>query len=215
VGEVRIGCPESMTAGFVPAIIDRLSRHNPHIVVHVVNAQTVEQEFRELRERSVDLMVGALLRPLSNDDVNMEVLCEDRHLVVAGTRSRWAGRRKITLPELMNERWILFPPESLITRYFAAALHAKGLELPRESVTTFSFHVRMQLLATGRFLTIMLGSVLRHNAHRWSLKALPVDIGAPSAPIALFTLKNRTLSPVVEIFIEHMRQVAKSTTRIP
>ena len=40
VGEVRIGCPESMTAGIVPAILDRVSRHNPHVVVHVVNAQT-------------------------------------------------------------------------------------------------------------------------------------------------------------------------------
>ena len=58
IGEVRIGCPESMTAAFVPAIIDQLSRQYPHVVVHVVNAQTAEQEFRELRERSVDLMVG-------------------------------------------------------------------------------------------------------------------------------------------------------------
>jgi DNA-binding transcriptional LysR family regulator len=68
----------------------------------------------------------------------------------------------------------------------------------------------MQLLATGRFLTIMLGSVLRQNAQRWSLKALPVDLGIPPVPIAVFTLKNRTLSPVVQVFIEHMRRVARA-----
>lgn len=214
-GEVRIGCPESMAAAFVPAIIDSLSREKPQVVVHVLNAQTVEQEFSELRDRKVDLMLGTLLRPLSNTEVASEVLCEDQHLVVAGRNSPWARRRKISLSDLADERWILFPRDSLITAHVAAKLQAKGLELPRESVTSFSFHVRMQLLTTGRFLTVMLGSVLRQNAARWSLKALPVDIGMPRVPIALFTLKNRTLSPVVEVFIEHMRRVARATKWTP
>jgi DNA-binding transcriptional LysR family regulator len=203
-----------MTAGFVPAILDRVSRHSPHIVVHVVNAQTVEQEFRELRERRVDLMMGVLLRPLANDDVNMEVLCRDKHVVAGGTSSQWARRRKIELSELMNEPWILFPSEALVTSYLAKAIGAKGWEMPRASVTSFSFHVRMQLLSTGRFLTIMLGSVLRHNAERWSLKALPVDLGTSPVPVSLFTLKNRTLSPVVEHLIGHMREVATSMAKV-
>src|SRR6185503_16927881 len=214
VGEVRMGCPESMTAGFVPAILDRVSRHNPHIVVHVVNAQTVEQELRELRERRVDLMMGVLLRPLANDDVNIEVLCRDEHVVAAGTHSQWARRRKIEVSELMSERWILFPSDALVTSYLAKAIATKGWEMPRASVTSFSFHVRMQLLSTGRFLTIMLGSVLRHNAERWSLKALPVDLGTPPVPISLVTLKNRTLSPVVEHLIGHIREVATSMAKI-
>jgi DNA-binding transcriptional LysR family regulator len=213
IGEVRIGCPESMAAAFVPAIIDQLSRQYPHVVVHVVNAQTAEQGFRELRERSVDLMLGRVLRPVSDDDVNMDVLCEDAFFVVAGARSRWTRRHKITLPELMNEPWVLFPTNSLIASYVAEVLHANGLEPPRESVTSFSLHVRMQLLATGRFLTMMFGSVLRHNAKQWSLKVLPVDLRIPPVPIAIFTLKNRTISPVVELFIEHARTVSKSMTK--
>ena len=213
IGEVRIGCPESMTAAFVPAIIDQLSRQYPHVVVHVVNAQTAEQGFRELRERSVDLMLGRVLRPVSDDDVNMDVLCDDAFFVVAGARSRWARRHKITFPELMNEPWVLFPTDSLIASYVAEALHANGLGPPREGVISFSLHVRMQLLATGRFLTMMLGSVLRHNAKQWSLKVLPVDLCIPPVPIAIFTLKNRTISPVVELFIEHARAVSKSMTK--
>ena len=173
-----------------------------------------KQEFRELRERRVDLMMGALLRPLANDDVSMEVVCEDKYVVAAGTSSQWARRRKIELSELISQRWILFPPDALITSHLAAAIRTKGWEIPRASVTSFSFHVRMQLLSTGRFLTIMLGSVLRHNAERWSLKALPVDLGIPPVPISLFTLKNRTLSPVVEHLVGHIREVATSMARI-
>src|SRR5215207_2751929 len=62
VGEVRIGCPESLAAGFVPAVIDRLVQDHPRVIVHVVTAQTGTQEFHELRERNVDLMLGRQFR---------------------------------------------------------------------------------------------------------------------------------------------------------
>ena len=69
VGNVTIGCPESLAAGFVPAVVDSLSRQYPNIAVHVVSAQPGEQEFRELRERSVDLLLGRLFRLVTDDDV--------------------------------------------------------------------------------------------------------------------------------------------------
>jgi len=211
-GEVRIGSPESLMAGFVPAIIERLSRQHPRVVVHAVNAQPGEQEFRALHERSLDLMVGRVLMPLRDPDIAMEVLCEDRFFVVAGARSRWAGRRAIRFADLAHDPWIMFPTDSLIASHFSKALRAGGMEPPRASSTTFSMHVRMQLLATGKFVTIMHGSALRYYAKPWSLRALPVDLTIPPVPIALLTLRNRTLSPVVRLFVEHARAISKSLT---
>lgn len=212
-GEVRIGCPENLSAGFVPAIIDRFSAKYPRVIVSVVNAETAALEFRELRERSVDLMLGRIFRTFAHEDVDAEVLCEDEYFVVAGVYSRWAHRRKLSLAELLNEPWIFLPPNNVPASFYAEAFRAKGLAMPRESVSTFSLHVRLHLLATGHFLTILPASVLRFNAKRWSLKALPIDLGLPSRPVAIFTLKNRTLSPVVELFIKHAREVAKSMSK--
>jgi hypothetical protein len=56
----------------------------------------------------------------------------------------------------------------------------------------------------------MAGSMLRHNAARWDLKALPIALDALSLPVAIFKLKHRTVSPVVEKFVEHLRAAAKS-----
>src|SRR5690242_11402658 len=162
-GEIRIGCPESLAAGFVPAVIDRLSRRYPKVSVHVVAAQTGEQEFRELRERRVDLLLGRLFKLLSDDDVAVELLCQDAFFVVAAGRSCWARRRKIALAELMNEPWIFFPAGSVAHSYIAEGFHANGLELPQQIVSTFSIQTRLHLLATGRFLTVLHGSVLRFN----------------------------------------------------
>jgi DNA-binding transcriptional LysR family regulator len=50
------------------------------------------------------------------------------------------------------------------------------------------------------------------QAKRYSLKALPVELSTPPWPMVIVTLKNRTLSPVVERFIACVREVAKSLT---
>jgi DNA-binding transcriptional LysR family regulator len=209
-GEIRVGCPESLAAGLVPATIDRLTRRHPQITVHVVMAQPGEQQFHELRERSVDLLLGRVFRPLSVDDVTVEALCEDAFFVVAGEACRWSQRRKCVLSELMDEPWILFPENSLSNDYITDAFRAYGLPLPRHSLRSFSMQMRLHLLATGRFLTVLHGSVLRFNAKAWRLKVLPIDLLMRPMPIAIFTLKNRSLSPVVQLFAQEAKQVANA-----
>lgn len=209
-GEIRIGAPESLMAGLVPAIIDRLSQRYPKVSASVIAAQPGEQEFRELRERSVDLLLGRLFKPVSDDAVAVDVLGQDAFHVVARAGSPWARRRKITLSELMNEPWISFPTNSVVNSYIAEGFRAHGLELPKPSITSFSMQMRFHLLETGRFLTILHDSVLWFNATHWSLKVLPIDLLIRPMPIAIFTLKNRTISPVVQLFIDQAHEIAKS-----
>ena len=210
VGHVTIGCPESLAAGFVSAAIDRLLQKNPKISVDVVLAQTGEQEFRELRDRRVDLALGRLFKPVPDDDIAVEPLCQDGFRVVAGERSAWARKRNLSLAELAGEPWIFFPEGTLSGTYIEAGFRANGLELPERRLNSFSIQLRMHLLATGRFLTALHDSVLRFNARRWSLKTLPVDLRIPPMPIALFTLRHRTLSPVAQLLVDELHEVAKS-----
>jgi hypothetical protein len=51
--------------------------------------------------------------------------------------------------------------------------------------------------------------MLQYNAERWSLKRLPIELQIPEMPIGIFTLKNRTISPVAQLFIGHARMLAK------
>jgi len=208
-GEVRVGCPEGTAAGFVPAVIDRLTQLHPRVVVHVVTAQTGTQVFRELRERNVDIMLGRLFRPTVDEDINVEVVGRDRLFVVTSSQNPWARRRKISLAELAGEPWIFYPVDNVVGSFHADVFRRNGLELPPRHVISFSLDVRMHLLATGRYLTMLGSQVLQYNSERWSLKRLPIDLRAPELPIAVFTLKNRTISPVAQLFIEHVRTLAK------
>jgi DNA-binding transcriptional LysR family regulator len=69
------------------------------------------------------------------------------------------------------------------------------------------------LLATGRFLGILPAVMLHFSAKRLGLKILPVDLPFKPLPIGIVTLKNRTLSPAAQLFIECAREVARSLPR--
>jgi DNA-binding transcriptional LysR family regulator len=207
-GEVRIASGETFAAGLLPAAIDSLSRRYPEIIIDLVQADTASTDFREVRERRVDLVLGRVPPTFVADDLQVEILYDDPHSIVAGAASPWARRRKISLAELVDEPWIL-PPNQIIKALISEAFTSRGLDVPRVRVTAGPILLRNHLLATGRFLTVLPGSVLRYNAKQWALKALPINLGIRPRPIAIVTLKNRTVSPVVQLFIEHLRSVAR------
>jgi DNA-binding transcriptional LysR family regulator len=207
-GEVRLACGDTVAAGLLPEVIDRLSKARPRLVVRVIQASADTLDFRELRERRVDLALVRMEKSFAQEDLEVKALFDDRHRVVVGASSTWARRRKLSLAQLVDEPWT-FPAGPVIGRLIAEAFHARGLQTPRERVSASSILLRNQLLATGRFLTILPDSVLRYHAKQWSLKALPIDLGVAPRPVMLVTLKHRALSPVVERFVEEMRAVAK------
>ena len=209
-GIVRVGCPESLAAGFVPEATAMLAQQFPNIRVDVSLAQPGEQHFQELRERSVDLLIGRLFKPVEADDLAVEQLCQDAFFVVASVDSRWARRRSVSLRDLADERWILFPAESLSSKFIEQGFRAAGFELPRNVLTSFSIQMRLHLLSTGNFLTVLHWSVLKFNARRWGLKVLPVRLACECVPITVFTMAGRTLSPAVGKLVSELRSVARN-----
>jgi DNA-binding transcriptional LysR family regulator len=207
VGEVRVGCPEAISAGLLSAVIDRFSRQFPRAIVSVTAADNMSQEFRQLRDRQVDFLLGRIAQPFPEDDLDAEVLYHDRMFIVSSRKSRWGRRRRIELSELVDAPWLLAP--SMYGSILADIFQASGLAAPKVSVRNYSTHQTINLLATDRFVSAMSGSTLRFNVARFSLKLLPVDLTTRPWPVAIVTLKNRTVSPVVQTFIECVRVVAK------
>jgi len=213
-GEVSIGCPESLSGALLPPVIEQLSLEHPRLTFHVtqVNTLSTQLEFPELRERKLDLILARLVRPLGEfefeDDLDVEHLYNDELFVVAGVASPWARRRKIDLAELATAPWVL-PPKSWNILLLKEAFHAVGLAMPRVGVETFSVSLRNQLLASGRFVAAVPGSMLHLNA-KHGLKVLPIDLPDRPWPVVLVTLKNRTMAPAVQAFLQRTRAVVGS-----
>ena len=207
-GELRIGTTTFLAASFVSALVDRLSRRYPRIVFHLVTGYT-ETLHQELAERNVDLLIIRGSGPIADPRYDFEFLFDDSYVVVAGPQNQWVRRRRIEIAELVNELWVLPPPDSVIGSIVTDAFRASGLDYPRVSVVTDCPHMRISLLATGRFVTIFPASAFRFLTKRSELKILPVELPTALRPNGIVTLKNRALSPVAKLFMDCAREVAK------
>src|SRR6266705_1992838 len=198
-GEVRIGCHPFLAASFVSAVIDRVSRQYPRIVFRLVIAE-VQTLHRELSDRKVDLLITRRWAPIADERLGFELLFDESFVVVAGAQNPWVRRRKIALTELLNESWALPPPESEFGLAMMEAFRSCGLDCPRTTVVAIPPEVRISLLMTGHFLTIFPVSALRFPTRRPELRVLPVEVPIACVPNGIVTLKNRTLSPVAQLF---------------
>jgi DNA-binding transcriptional LysR family regulator len=209
-GEVREGCNEPIAAGLHSAIIERLGRQYPAIVCHMMQTPTVATlEYRELRDRRVDLILARIKEPFSDEELQADTLFHDRLHVVAGKRSKWASRRTIELSDLINEAWLLPPAGTLPRSLLEEAFHARGLRVPQASVVSLSFNLYSSLLPTGRYLAAIPESLLHYGSLRSQVKVLAVEFPIQPTPIAVLTLRHRLLSPVTRLFVECAREVAK------
>jgi DNA-binding transcriptional LysR family regulator len=210
-GELRIGCPSSIAASILPAAIESFSRDYPRVVVHLDEVPAPSSEFPSLHERRHDLVIARVARPLVNErDLNVEVLFQDPLVIATGIHSPWARRRKVDLAELTSAPWILTAPQTWVYVSVARAFAARKLPMPVISLAAPSALLRVHLLATGPFVTAVPGSVLNMDAARRSLKRLGIDLSIAGYPLAILTLKNRSLGPSVGLFIDHVRQAARA-----
>ena len=109
-GDVRIAVTEPIAAGVLPIIVGRIARQYPRISIYVTQSPVGVLEYRtpqyrDLRERNVDLVLGPFVKPFAEDGLEAELLFEEKPMVVAGIRSQWARRRKVALADLKDEPW--------------------------------------------------------------------------------------------------------------
>ena len=189
-GELKIGCPESIRATVLPRFIEHFSRKYPQVVVHVHDVASPANPDLGLRDRKFDLIFTRQDPLLPNertaDDLNLEYLFDDPLVIAAGLHSRWARRRTIDIAELVDEPWILPPPEMWNYISVAEAFRSRGLDMPKVRLFGFSAHLVNHFVANGQYLTAHPRSVARFC----SLKALPIKLPARPWLVMIVTLKN-------------------------
>jgi DNA-binding transcriptional LysR family regulator len=213
VGELKIGTLEPLAAGFVMAVVARLSRQYPKVCFEVVTADAVLLH-TYLRERHVEVVIGPMIGLDLVDDTAVEILFDERFVVMVGRSSKWARRHNVTLADLMDEPWVLPPRGSNIGAHFTQGFRAAGVEPPRKSVATFSVPLVERLVASESFVTVLSSSMARFGRHL-PLKVLPIELPTPPRPTGIVTLKTRLASPLAQIFVDCARELAKSPNAGP
>jgi DNA-binding transcriptional LysR family regulator len=206
-GEIRIGTTDPLAISLMSPVIDALSREHPKMVFHIFSGGT-SQQYSAVADRRVEFAVCRMIGRLPNE-LSAEILFHDAFVVMASAENPLTRRRKLTWVDLADEPWTLYPLDTFFGSVIADAFRVNGLEAPRVTVTSESFTIQRELLATGRFLTVQPGFMVKLPQRGLSLKALPVSLINSRMPIGLVTLKDRTLTPPVELFINRLRAYAR------
>jgi len=211
-GEVRIGSTAPLSTSFVAAVVERLCQRFPRITFQIEVSEP-EQLFGNLIERNIDLLIARTWATTRvPDEVHFEALYDDPLVVTVGAQSPWARRRKVELSELVDEWWLLPPPDTQPGTFYAELFRANGLDYPCARVVSTAIETRASLLSTGRFVSFLPLSALRFPTRKTSIKALPIEFPMVG-PVGIATLKKRVISPATQLFIDGAHEVAKQMAR--
>jgi len=207
-GEVRIGSIEPLSP-LIATVIERTARRYPKIKYHVVFSDVAEL-IAALRDRTLDFVISRAISAGSEVDLNAEILFQDKIRAVVAPSHPLARRRKVGLEDLVNEWWALGPTDTFLAQLLSAAFRADGLPMPRTVVTTLSIQLRLDLMQTGRFVTVYSGAMMAHPVRTFPFRSLPIDFGNAAGPMAAITLKGRQAPGALKLLQNEMRSVAKS-----
>src|ERR1700675_1018986 len=195
-GEVRLGCTDIILNSLVPEIVRRFSREYPRVQLDVKLTNPGEHQIQELRERKIDLLITRATG--RQDDFNSERLFDEPFVFVVGAQSEFARKRQTALKDIIGGNWVLPAYDSAPGALVAEVFRANGFSPPKPSVKTVAIQLTVSLIASGKFVGTLPASVGTFNAHRNSLKVLPMKSPGPRISADIVFLRNRTLSPAVE-----------------
>jgi DNA-binding transcriptional LysR family regulator len=207
-GLIRIGTTEPVM-GVVAEIINEVARQYPRIS-HEVTIGETDALVRELRDRTFDVVLTRWAPASAADDLTAQVLFKSPFVVMVERHHPLLRRKKLNLGDLMEEQWTFSPPDTFAGRMMIDLFRRRKLPFPQTVVTSNSVFMRLSLVASGRFLTVLPAQLLRYRSNNTWLRALDIDLGDSSQPTASLTLKKRRSGGALKLFQQIGTEVCKA-----
>jgi DNA-binding transcriptional LysR family regulator len=206
-GDLRIGAADPLTV-VVAEIVAELSSKYPRIT-YQVTINDADTTLRQLRDRELDVVLTRWNPETTPDDLSFEILFHSPLAVLANKSHPLVKRKKLNLKDLTGERWTLSPPDSYFGRIATDVFRREKLEMPLSVVTTISIHMRVDLLASGNFISMLPTYILRQQGNGAWLRALDVNLNE-AGPIAAITLKKRRPAGTLKLFQETSHRISRT-----
>jgi DNA-binding transcriptional LysR family regulator len=193
-GQVRVGVLLVAASVLVPEAVIRFKARHPRLTVQL--------------RGELDLIVGRSTADIDAAGLTLESFYEEPMAVAVRVTHPLARRRSLGLSALVDETWVLPPPEAAYRRRLDAAFRQLGLEPPVRRVESLSGPVNRMLATETDMLVVMPGEIARREARQGRVRVLPVALPPPSGPVGLVTAAGRTVSPAAAAFADALREAA-------
>ena len=183
-GRIVVGAMPLSRARLLPMAITAFRRDFPLVDISVVEGSHAEL-VGPVRDGEIDMMVGALRDPATEQDLTQTPLFEDRPTIFARAghplRAGWDG------DALRRYPWILPPEGTPLRQLWRAMFAALGGDLPAVPIECGSVMTLRQLLMSDDYLTLLSVDQLRVEMESGLLADIGPAPGAISRTIGITT----------------------------
>lgn len=214
-GELKIGAPPFLCERLVGDAFSGFLQQRPDIEVKLVSEYFPQLE-RKLVLNQLDVVICPLrLLTVPKDDLTVEPLFEDQHIIVGRADHRLIKKGQISVQDLEEATWISHSENSMLQSDMASALTSFGVQNLKYAFQSESAGSILEMLRNTDFLTVLPSYVLRRNEDTRSLAQLPMRFRSSSMSVGMVTPANRLESPLLAAFATHMRRyVAKELSAL-
>lgn len=210
-GSVTLGTLPYTRTVLIPRAINRLLGFHPLLKVSTAEGPYAQLEVA-LRSGDLDFIVGAIRPDIETKGLATERLFDDRLTVIVRKDHPLSVRKKLTLAELKDMRWILPARNTPARHLFDRELAEQQLELPKQTIETSSLSTVRGLLLESDSVALLSEHQIYFDKKYGILTALPIALNYTYRPIGVTMRAHTRLSPTAQLFLEQLRKV---TAEIP
>ncbi len=171
-GRIHVGTLLAASTSLLPRALARLREQRPGIAVTIAEG-TIDRLMPGLRTRDIDVVLGRLPEYREREGLRQEVLYLDVVSIMVREGHPLTQRKKLALADLVDQAWVVPPPQTTLRRQIDHAFRHEGLEPPHDVIESLSILTNHALLMNTDMLAAMPRQVGISQA---GLTALPITL---------------------------------------
>ena len=207
LGHLRIGIgggfPEHLLALSCTAFLTDAPRATLDVTIATAN-----ELVPALCEGQLDFIVTGIPTP-GREALVQEYLCEEVFAVYASTRHRLAQKKRVTLEDLVPERWAIPSHANVLSwNLLMRAFEDRGLPSPQIAMTTTSTIIRQNAVASSNLIGFGSRRAWQSPAPHLKLAEIRVEDTKWHRRLGLSYRKGAYLSPAAQRLIDTVKRTA-------
>lgn len=205
---IVVGALPLVRTFILPTAIDRMVRNSQRVQIRAVDGRYTEL-LHGVRHGEIDFLVGALRDPPPVDDIVQERLFDDPLAIVAGPQHPLAGRKSVSIDDVLRYPWVAPPKTTPAGSYLYDTLRIQDQAETPVRVVSSSLVLVRGLLMTGDYITIISLNQIRHEYEHGILVPLPIELADSARAIGLTYRRDWRPTKTQQQFLGYLREVSR------
>ena len=199
-GHIRIDATETFGAYYLPAIVNPLSKSNPHIRISV---NILPNDFVVEQTASLNNDLGFISYPQENKKLMMREVLEDKLVVIAHPNHAFSQKNKLTPMEL-DGQFIIMHEEKSATRLTTECFFKKHGVSPLIPMELSSNEAIKRAVEQNIGLGIMSRNVVCEEIRKGTLKAIQLSDPSMKRKFYMIHHKDKYISKSLQQLIDRV-----------